>query len=61
MRNSNTYIPYFYFDFLQINFILVSNLKMSLSLCKLREIVKNREGWRAAVHGTAKSQAQLSD
>ena len=34
---------------------------MSLSLCKLWEIVKDKEGWHATVHGTAKSQAQLSD
>ena len=29
---------------------------MNMSLSKLREIVKNREAWRAAVHGVAKSQ-----
>ena len=29
---------------------------MGLSLSELREIVKDREAWRAAVHGVAKSQ-----
>ena len=29
---------------------------MNISLSKLREIVKNREAWHAAVHGVAKSQ-----
>ena len=28
---------------------------------KLREIVKDREAWHAAVHGVTKSQTQLSD
>ena len=28
---------------------------------KLREIVKDRDAWRAAVHGVAKSLIQLSD
>ena len=32
-----------------------------MSLSKLREIVKDREVWRAAVHEVAKSQTQLSD
>ena len=29
---------------------------MDMSLSKLREIVKNREAWRAAIHGVAKNQ-----
>ena len=34
---------------------------MDMSLRKLREIVKDGEAWRAAVHGVTKSQTQLRD
>ena len=34
---------------------------MDMSLSKLGEMVKNREAWRAAVHGAAKSWTWLSD
>ena len=32
-----------------------------MNLSKLRELVKNREAWRDAVHGVTKSQIRLSD
>ena len=37
---------------------IIDSVDMSLS--KLREIMKDREDWRAAVHGVTKSQTRLS-
>ena len=34
---------------------------MDVSLSELREIMMNREGWRAVIHGVAKSRTRMSN
>ena len=34
---------------------------MDMGLCGLQEMVRDREAWRAAIHGVAKSQTRLSN
>ena len=36
-------------------------VSMDMSLSKLQEMVRDKEGWRAAAHGVGSSQTQLSD
>ena len=38
-----------------------TTVSRDMSLSKLREIVKDKEAWRAAAHGVAKNWTQLSD
>ena len=40
---------------------ITDSVDMDMRWSKLQEVVKDREAWRAAVHGITKSQRQLSD
>ena len=51
-----------WFEFLKLeNATQDRGSKLSLGLGELRELVMDREAWRAAIHGVAKSQTRLSD
>ena len=39
----------------------LDGINNSVDMSKLRELVMDREVWRAVIHGVAKSQTQLSD
>ena len=41
--------------------LIRSLTRWDMSLSELRELVMDRETWRAAIHGVAKSRTQLSD
>ena len=45
----------------RVRWLDVISDSMDMSLSKLWEIVKAREGWRAVVHGVTKSRARLSN
>ena len=47
--------------FLPRNKRLLISWLQPLSVSELRELVMDREAWRAAIHGVAKSQTRLSD
>ena len=40
---------------------ITDSMDMDMSLSELRELVMDREAWRPAIHGVAKSQTRLSD
>ena len=44
-----------------LEWVAIAFSQMDVSLSKLQEFVMDREAWRAAVHGVAKSQTRLSD
>ena len=45
----------------RLHYSLLLHFKTDVSLSELRELVMDREAWRAVIHGVAKSQTRLSD
>ena len=49
------------FLYLKVTLLLPLSLLSSLKESELRELVMDREAWRAAIHGVAKDRTRLSD